>query len=703
MMRDPRLEQHRTDQRLQDASDAAARLADAGAVAAGLADWCSDVLFATDVLDSGDQGNGLSVFTAVLTTQYPDDAFRAISDPRQRQSLEAGFRALIERRDHLQRDVMGWLFGKALVDALEQDSERIRLVVPKLWSAIGYDFFLGFCFVDSLRDLIRRSQAVRRVIIGLLESRINDINDDPGLGSFLSQDREELRQAAASWRESPSIDRLKEYEFVNFEDKFLSMIPGLLAEARDEIVNCLDRLKFPHPMQQILFRSSVIHDREEIAALLEKAPLCSKDGRSWNQHPLALLVLQVVDDHCDALWQAVRAAEGSDDAELQALEEVMATLLPWLEHLGGIVMARADARFLAPRWLFTKLVDERQQRAYSGITRQRSDRHIPQADLIEWVALALAKAGLTTTMIADQVDFSTLPPGGKIAAGRPAPRDDSHDHRLDALFAMCLVDDANEKPRSGNVGWERLCLLDRLLASRHAGFKLEINIGEGLDGMPANYLGNLLARNPRPAERWRQSWDLLVEQRRRVQHWTKTNDSDALAPSLFLLAIGVSGLSWLLSPPDSRSNEARDLWRALFDSARECWLTMTLSHLSESIETHLQRLFCWHPMVYCELNVTQDSAETSIQCSGEEYARILNHDLDLLGGDHLMLAICILNASRNGATPAIMKNVLSRNSGRIGTLVTQFEQWQDVEREVRKRPDIVAELAELKAGTEALT
>ena len=68
-----------------------------------------------------------------------------------------------------------------------------------------------------------------------------------------------------------------------------------------------------------------------------------------------------------------------------------------------------------------------------------------------------------------------------------------------------------------------------------------------------------------------------------------------------------------------------------------------------------------------------------------------------------MLAICILNASRNGATPAIMKNVLSRNSGRIGTLVTQFEQWQDVEREVRKRPDIVAELAELKAGTEALT
>ena len=193
MMRDPRLEQQRTDRRLQDAAEAAARLADAEAVIADLAEWCRDVLFATDVLDSGDQGNGIAILTAVLTTQYPDDAFRAISDPQQRQSLGAAFRALIEGRDHPQRDVMGWLFGKALVCALEQDSERMRLLVPKLWSVISYDFFLGSSFVDSLRDLISRSRSVRRVIIDLLESRINDINDDPGIGSALSHDREGLR------------------------------------------------------------------------------------------------------------------------------------------------------------------------------------------------------------------------------------------------------------------------------------------------------------------------------------------------------------------------------------------------------------------------------------------------------------------------------------------------------------------------------
>ena len=80
-------------------------------------------------------------------------------------------------------------------------------------------------------------------------------------------------------------------------------------------------------------------------------------------------------------------------------------------------MDRPDGQFLASQWLFTKLGDERQQRAHLGFTRQNFDRRTPQADLIEWVAVGLTKAGLTTDMIADQVDFSTLPPGGEIAPG----------------------------------------------------------------------------------------------------------------------------------------------------------------------------------------------------------------------------------------------------------------------------------------------
>ena len=68
-----------------------------------------------------------------------------------------------------------------------------------------------------------------------------------------------------------------------------------------------------------------------------------------------------------------------------------------------------------------------------------------------------------------------------------------------------------------------------------------------------------------------------------------------------------------------------------------------------------------------------------------------------------MLAICCLNASRNGATPAVIDEVLKRNSGYFDTILRQFEQWQkELERPVRRRPDIVEALAKLREKIEAV-
>ena len=467
-----------------------------------------------------------------------------------RQALEAGFRALIERHEHPRRDLMEWLLGQALAHALEQNSERIGSLLPKLWNIVKYDILVGSSFVEQLRDLLCRSASARSLIVDIVESRINDINADPGLGVAFAHDRDELRQVVDAWRAKPSTDRLREHLFTNYEDDLLSIVPGILPAARTEIIDRLDRLNFPHPIQQILFRTSITHDRDEIAAILDSAPACSDDGRSWNHRLLALLVLKAVDDHCDALWRSVYRADNSGRTELQAIKEVKATLLPWFKQLGSIVMIRTDARFLGPQWLFMKIADERLHRAHYGIERQRSAGGIPQAELIEWIALGLANAGLTASLIADRIDFSALPPGGKIAPSRPTSRDHAHDPRLSALFAMCLVDHVSDSSRN-DAERERLCLLDRMLASRDSGFEAEANIDAGVDSLPASYFGYLVANVAKPAERWRQSWDLLVEQRRRVQHWKNTTDSDGLAPSLFLLAIGISGVGWLLSTPDA--------------------------------------------------------------------------------------------------------------------------------------------------------
>ena len=93
--------------------------------------------------------------------------------------------------------------------------------------------------------------------------------------------------------------------------------------------------------------------------------------------------------------------------------------------------------------------------------------------------------------------------------------------------------------------WNLFGRLDSLLASRDPEFESEFYLDGGTPGLPASCFGRMLAHEERPAGRWRRSWDLLVEQRRRTQHWGHTKDADALAPSVFLLAVGTAGIDWL--------------------------------------------------------------------------------------------------------------------------------------------------------------
>ena len=63
-----------------------------------------------------------------------------------------------------------------------------------------------------------------------------------------------------------------------------------------------------------------------------------------------------------------------------------------------------------------------------------------------------------------------------------------------------------------------------------------------------------------------------------------------------------------------------------------------------------------------------------------------------------MLTICCLNACRNGAPLETMSTLLKRNTGNIANMLDQFERWQELERPVRKRTDVVAELTELRGN-----
>ena len=258
--------------------------------------------------------------------------------------------------------------------------------------------------------------------------------------------------------------------------------------------------------------------------------------------------------------------------------------------------------------------------------------------------------------------------------------------------------------------------LDALLASRDPAFENWLNIlvalqnsareaeyllSSGIHDLPTTYCGYLLANEENPAKRWRQSWDRLIEQRRRAQHWHQTDDFDAFAPSLFLIAVGIWSINCLLSPPQGHLDKAKEMWRELFNGARDCWLTIPSTHLTKCIEMHVGHLFTQHPIVFGNSFSNGDVSEPNTVQDASAYIERLAQDLDCLGGDDFMLTICCINASR-GATPAVIDAILKGNSGHFDAILRQFERWQELERPDRKRTKIVKALTELRQKMEAL-
>lgn len=507
------------------------------------------------------------------------------------------------------------------------------------------------------------------------------------------------------WCSKPSIGKLwRDRESpVPLHYSALTLIPAILPADRAAFLERLDGFRFPYPIHQILQYPAILHDRDEIAALLEVAPACSDDGRSWNGKLVVLLVLQTAEAHCHACWEAMQRAVDADRGDSEAEEKTRTLLSSWLEELGRIVMARPDGRFLGSQWLFMKFADERLERALRRHAGHGREHLLRQVDLIDWIALGLSGAGLTIEAISGLVDLPdstvTEPP----VPARSDSGDDEGGHpRLAALSAMSLIGGMTGKASAEDRG-TLLDRLDALLVSRDPAFEDESLADGGARGLPASRFGHLLANEGEPAERWRRSWELLVEQRRRAQHWRRTQDGDALAPTLFLLdaGAGTAGIDWLLSEWIHRGNadKARRLWRELFEGARDCWLTMPTRPLGEDVGRYVGRLFARHPRVFGDDAGERNASEPDVKDISGDYGDLLARDLEHLGGDDLMVALCCLNARRNGASPAIIDKVLKRNSGYLDAVLRQFERWQQLERKVRRRPEIVEALRALRVET----
>ena len=529
---------------------------DADSVVPELTRWCKHTLFRSDVLKTWTEGQDLSDLMTLPAELSPLRVLADIANEDRRRSLQDGFAALLDGSESEWKNGLAWAFGQALanatVDHLAEAKIPSQCLLPGIWNLVKSHELIYCAFTEALPVLLRDAPPAMLAILSDLRTRFDYINTNPGVGAF-SMERQSFNDLVDTWRINRSIEELWKFRdhWFSISCDLLDLVACILTADPAAVFRLLDHFDFPHPIRQVLQHPTILHDREVIANALEVAPICSDDNRTWNHSLPVFLLLEAAEHHCQDLWEAACRADDSDKADSEILEKNKAILVSWLEALGRIIMARADGPFLGPQWLLLKTVDERMDRARRSATGDRRLARLRQDDLIEWIASGLSKAGLSGDQVAVLVGFPPRPHSDQGArakvdstVGRQAAP------RLGAFSLIVVLEHMIGDGSSGD-GQRLLDDLDALLEAQDPAFETEATLGQEPRDLPATCYGYLLARTDDPALRWRKSWELLVEQRRRAQYWRETQDGDALAPALFLLAAGTSTIDWLMSLPDS--------------------------------------------------------------------------------------------------------------------------------------------------------
>ena len=614
-----------------------------------------------------------------------------VADPALHARLAEAVTALLRDQPHEWRDIAAILYGRSIALVLVREFEDQEAVVePRvtdLWSLGSLDELAYVELVVSLAEEIRAHPQAHTACLRWLEGRVARINNYPGEGAN-ARERETFNHFVREWLQRPSLSRLwrdagNANFLVNFDD--LDMVaPVLMAEPASALLR-LDEIRFPQPLEQILSYRWIRYDHSLLAKLLCSAPSCvrEEDGRDWNGSLLAVLLLEAVDERCRSLWHVWCSQKGKADSDVAST-----ALSSWIADLAGIVMDRKDGNFLGTWWLFLKAMDERIKRGGQG-----RPEVLAQTNMIEWIGAGLAGAGLTGSMIAEHVDFPASKDRNKPSGPSSSSGNDDRSPRLSALAMTAMIDCMIGEDWGGAP--DILARLDKLLEDRDRGLEEEAVMDVGTTGFPACCMGRLLANERDPGERWMQSWRLLVEQRRTVQHWRQTKDTEAMAPSLFLVASGIAALDWLCSEADARRAAPGELWRVLFDAVRECWLTVQVTHLSERLKNDILRLFARHSMVFNGPGTKEAPGRNA------PYSELLANDLNALGGDDVLVAACCELAYRNGTAPSVLHETLQHDGGRGYALLDQFAQWQEVERNARRNPGLTQAVNKMRKEVDA--
>ena len=243
--------------RARDAARTEARaLVEAEDVVSMLGGWCKRVLFVSEYMKTGGDGQDLTGLLSLSPDQSALQSFAQLPSGANRQSLENGFLAMLDDSEHAWRNLLEWLFGRALANALVEELSRenspVRQVLPGVWNLAGSRDLVHAAVVDTLPKLLCNSPSAFPVLLAHLDSEVDSINRNPGKGTY-SSEREGFNAFVEEWRLKRSLVEL--WKTRNHGPPLhyglLGLVSTVLPVDRSAVLTTLERLDFPHPMRQI--------------------------------------------------------------------------------------------------------------------------------------------------------------------------------------------------------------------------------------------------------------------------------------------------------------------------------------------------------------------------------------------------------------------------------------------------------------------
>ena len=584
-----------------------------------------------------------------------------------------------------------------MVETLAEHETLASRSLSGLWSLVKSRELLYWSFGETTTELLCQSPAALSAYLKTLDGNIDAIKAEPESGVFFP-DSAAFGAWVADMRSRPSMSRVwRHADHWSVEYNTLEIVPFVLPADRRRVLHALDQLDFPQPICQVLTHPAIHHDRDMIVASLGDAPVASDDDRSWNGRLIAVLLLEAIEYHARDLLEVSCSPDYRGDVPDIAVEETYATLSAWLRDVTHVIMKRHDGRFLTSQWLHLKMHDARSQRARHPVRSNLPPGVLNEEHLFGWITHGVVAAGFTTDGLRSFVDIPSnadIQSAATQQASCPENLLDVDPSPLDTLTIMAELDRLSRHASLPLAG-TRLEHLDVLLANRAPCFENEHIAGPDPHSLPARGCALLFAQHSDSADRWQQSWNAVFEQRRRAQHFRATNDAPALAPSLFLLACGVATVDELTVATVNRAAEARQLWLALFDALRDCWLTIPFRPLNESIEAFMVSLFQRHCPVFAPtLQRTPKPPRRVIP----GYVDTLAQHFAFLGGDDLMITRCFVAVRGAGTSLSALALLLEWDNGRFAAALDQFERWEELAPPNRREPHLLHHLDHLRTA-----